>query len=64
MGTFLIMLNNLRQMRLELLQKEQFKNSRTTGDLIGNKIADKITRVTKTSPQNNRETNEEEMLDR
>ena len=41
MGTFLIMLNNLRQMRLELLQKEQLKNSRTTGDLIGNKIADK-----------------------
>ena len=47
MGTFLIMLNNLLQMRLELLQKEQFKTSRTTGDLIGNKIADKITRVTK-----------------
>ena len=30
-----------------------------TGDLIGNKIADKITRSSKTSPQNNLETNEE-----
>ena len=30
-----------------------------TGDLIGNKIADKITRVSKTSPQNNLETSEE-----
>ena len=32
------------------------------GDLIGNKIADKITRVLKNSPQNNSETNEEEIL--
>ena len=30
-----------------------------TGDLTGNKIADKITRASKTSPQNNLETNEE-----
>ena len=29
-----------------------------TGDLIENKIADKITRVSKTSPHNNLETNE------
>ena len=29
-----------------------------TGDLIGNKIVDKITRSSKTSPQNNLETNE------
>ena len=28
-----------------------------TGNLIGNKIADKITRVSKTSPQNNSEAN-------
>ena len=39
-----------------LYQKERFKiRSRTkaeaTGDLIGNKIADKITRVSKTSPK-------------
>ena len=30
-----------------------------TGDLIGNKFADKITRVTETSPHINLETNEE-----
>ena len=30
-----------------------------TGDLIGIKIADKITRVSKVSPQNNSGTNEE-----
>ena len=30
-----------------------------TGDLIGNKIADKFTTVSKSSPQNNLETNEE-----
>ena len=35
------------------------KTAEATGDLIGNKIADKITRVSKTSPQNNSETNEE-----
>ena len=33
-----------------------------TCDLIGNKIADKITRVSKTSPKNNLKTNEEETL--
>ena len=33
-----------------------------TGDLVGNKIADKITRVSKTSPKNNSETNEQEIL--
>ena len=32
------------------------KSSEATGYLIGNKIADKITRVSKTSPQNNSET--------
>ena len=32
------------------------KNSGKTGDLIGKKIADKITRASKTSPQNNLET--------
>ena len=33
-----------------------------TGDLIGNKIADKITGVSKTSPKNNSEANVEEIL--
>ena len=38
------------------------KTEESTGYLIGNKIADKIGRVSKTSPQNNLETNEEEIL--
>ena len=33
-----------------------------TGDLIGNKFADKMTGVSKTSPQINSETNEEKIL--
>ena len=45
-------------MRLKLLQK----TAEPTCDLIGNKIADKITRASKTSPKNNLETNEEEIL--
>ena len=57
------MLNNLPQMYLKVLQKEQFKKTaEATGDLIGNKIADKITRVSKTLPQNNSGTNEEQIL--
>ena len=38
------------------------KIAETTSDLIGNRVADKITRVSKTSPKNNLETNEEEIL--
>ena len=38
------------------------KTSETAGDLIGNKIADRITKVSKTSPKNNSETNEKEIL--
>ena len=33
-----------------------------SNDLIGNKIVDKITRVSKTSQKNNPETNEEDIL--
>ena len=33
-----------------------------TGDLIGNKIAGRIKKISKTSPQNNSETNEKEIL--
>ena len=33
-----------------------------TGKLIGNRIADKITKVSKTLPKNNSETIEEEIL--
>ena len=57
-NNFLITLNNLQQMRLKLLQK----TAEPTCDLIGNKNADKITRASKTSPKNNLETNEEEIL--
>ena len=38
------------------------KKAEATGDVIGNKIADKIIRVSKTSPQNNSKTNEEGRL--
>ena len=38
------------------------KIAEVTGDLIGNKIVDKITRVSKASSKNNPETNEEEIL--
>ena len=42
---FLIMLKNLLHMHLKLLQKEQFKKTaEATGDLVPNKIANKITR--------------------
>ena len=37
------------------------KTAEATGDLIGIKMADKITRASKNSPQNNSETNEEEI---
>ena len=47
---FLIMLNSLPQMHLKLPQKEE-----ATVDLIGNKIADKITKISRSSPQNNSE---------
>ena len=54
------MLNNLQKMRLKLLQKESFKKTAgATGNLIGNKIADRITRSSKTSPQDNLEMDEE-----
>ena len=38
------------------------KTSGVYVDLIGNKIADKITRVSKIFPKNNSEMNEEELL--
>ena len=38
------------------------KIAEVTGDLIENKIADKITRVSKASSKNNPETSEEEIL--
>ena len=57
------MLNNLQQIRLNLLQNTVIKKAgEITSDLIGNKIVDKITRVWKNSPKTNSETNEEEIL--
>ena len=38
------------------------KIAEANGHLIGNKIADKITRVSKSSPKTNSETNKEEIL--
>ena len=52
-------------LKTDLFKRRDEKNKQTaeaTGDLIGNKVTDKITRVSKTSPKNNSETNEEEML--
>ena len=49
---FLIMLNNLLQKHLKLRQKKVIqKTAETTGDLIGNKIAKRITKISKSSPQ-------------
>ena len=50
---FLIMLNNLLQMQKK---KAIQKTAKAIGDLIGSKISDKITRVSKKSRQNNSET--------
>ena len=49
------MLNNLLQMHLKLLQKEQLQNSRKIVDLIRKRSSDKIT-VSRTSPQISSET--------
>ena len=48
------MLKNLQQMRLKLLQKEQFKKAaEATGDLISNKIVDKSTKISENLLQQN-----------
>ena len=42
---------------IKTASKREIQNtSEVTGDLIGNKISDKVTNVSKTSPQNNSET--------
>ena len=55
------MLNSLLQMHY-CIKKSDSTTAEATDDLIGNKIADKITNVSKTSPKNNLETNEEEIF--
>ena len=52
------MVRNLLHMHLKLLQK----TAEQTSDFIGNKIAVKITRVSKTLPEINSRTNAEEVL--
>ena len=48
------MLNNRPQMQLTLLQKrETQKTVETAGDLIGNKTTNKITKVSRNTPENN-----------
>ena len=61
------MLNNLLQIHLKLLQKGQLekkkkKTAEATTCLTGNKIADRISKISKNSPKNNSETNEEEEI--
>ena len=57
------MLNNLLQMHLKLLQKRAIqKTAKTTVDSIGNKIADKVTRVSKTLPKKKKKKNKEEIF--
>ena len=48
----LIILNNLQQMQLKRLRKESLKTAEATGDLIGNKITNRITKFSKNSRQN------------
>ena len=49
--------SNLSNTRLKLLQKKQFKKTtEATGDLIGNKITNKVIKISKTSQQNSSET--------
>ena len=49
--------NNLPQMHLKTDSKRAFqKFEKATGDLIGKKIDDKITKVSRTSPQNSSDT--------
>ena len=50
----LIMLNKLQQMHLKLVHKE-YSPAEATNDLIGNKIVDRNTKVSKNSQQNNSE---------
>ena len=51
----LVMLKNLQHMQLKLLQKSSSKTAEAMGDLFGNKIIYKFTKVSKSSLQNNLE---------
>ena len=59
-------LDNAKQFAAEALKTSSKiaiqETAEASGDLIGNKIADRITKVSTTSPKNNSETNEEKIL--
>ena len=50
------MLNIYKRCIQSYFEKSNSKNSRSTSDLIGNKIADKVTKVSRSSPNNSSET--------
>ena len=56
------LLDHAKQSATDALKTASERAIKKTGVLIGNKIANKFTRVSKTLPQNNSETNEEEIL--
>ena len=57
------MQNNLLQMHLKGASEKRIQNTaEATGDLVDNKIADKIAKVSKRSPLKNSVINEEEIL--
>ena len=60
----MIMLKNpLQILYRKLLQKEQFtKTAEATADMNGNKIFDKITKISRTSPQTNSQTKKKSMM--
>ena len=53
---------HLKLLEKKWLKKNKKKTEKATDDLICNKFADRITKVSKTSPNNNSETNDEEIL--
>ena len=56
------LLDHAKQSATDALKTASERAIKKTGVLIGNKIGNKFTRVSKTLPQNNSETNEEEIL--
>ena len=56
------LLDHAKQSATDALKTASKRAIQKTGDLIGNKMADRITKVPKTSLRNNSKTNEEEIL--
>ena len=55
-------LDHAKQSATDVLKTASKKTAEAAGDIIGNKIADRAAKVSKTLPQNNPETNEEEII--